>query len=215
MSMTPEEKDHELYDNAEMTNENLYNSTTASPDSGVHPNITDPVEHARQQEEWRQELIKVDDEIQTLRQVLSAKVRRSQELKQKLGITPLQEWQHDIQSGLKTVTESDVYQKTSHGLKVAGEKTTEALSSIGTSVSKKMVDLRSTTAFKSFEEKMESAYTQVKGGSRRTSWSRFQTKVTGTGEQGGDDTHLLTPEVTVKSQSAPTTPSTDEKMELK
>ncbi|XP_014676092.1 PREDICTED: tumor protein D52-like isoform X7 [Priapulus caudatus] len=207
MSMTPEEKDHELYDNAEMTNENLYNSTTASPDSGVHPNITDPVEHARQQEEWRQELIKVDDEIQTLRQVLSAKVRRSQELKQKLGITPLQEWQHDIQSGLKTVTESDVYQKTSHGLKVAGEKTTEALSSIGTSVSKKMVDLRSTTAFKSFEEKMESAYTQVK--------SRFQTKVTGTGEQGGDDTHLLTPEVTVKSQSAPTTPSTDEKMELK
>ncbi|XP_014676093.1 PREDICTED: tumor protein D52-like isoform X8 [Priapulus caudatus] len=203
MSMTPEEKDHELYDNAEMTNENLYNSTTASPDSGVHPNITDPVEHARQQEEWRQELIKVDDEIQTLRQVLSAKVRRSQELKQKLGITPLQEWQHDIQSGLKTVTESDVYQKTSHGLKVAGEKTTEALSSIGTSVSKKMVDLRSTTAFKSFEEKMESAYTQVK------------TKVTGTGEQGGDDTHLLTPEVTVKSQSAPTTPSTDEKMELK
>ncbi|XP_014676091.1 PREDICTED: tumor protein D52-like isoform X6 [Priapulus caudatus] len=210
MSMTPEEKDHELYDNAEMTNENLYNSTTASPDSGVHPNITDPVEHARQQEEWRQELIKVDDEIQTLRQVLSAKVRRSQELKQKLGITPLQEWQHDIQSGLKTVTESDVYQKTSHGLKVAGEKTTEALSSIGTSVSKKMVDLRSTTAFKSFEEKMESAYTQVKG--RRYSWA---TKVTGTGEQGGDDTHLLTPEVTVKSQSAPTTPSTDEKMELK
>ena len=51
--------------------------------------------------------LQLEDEIMTLRQVLSAKVRQSGELKRKLGITPMVELKHDLKQGLQNIKESD------------------------------------------------------------------------------------------------------------
>ena len=48
----------------------------------------------------------IEYEIQTMRQVLTAKLRKSSELKRKLGITAWRELQDDISQGLRNVKEN-------------------------------------------------------------------------------------------------------------
>uniref|UniRef100_A0AAX7U157 Tpd52 like 2b n=1 Tax=Astatotilapia calliptera TaxID=8154 RepID=A0AAX7U157_ASTCA len=112
-------------------------------------------------EELRTELTKVEEEINTLRQVLCAKERHAAELKRKLGLNPLNElrqnltrsWQ-DVQTSnayVRTaetlgewnerVTRSDLYKKTQETLSQAGQKTTAALSTMSTALSKKIGDM--------------------------------------------------------------------------
>jgi len=104
-----------------------------------------------EKEHLRDELKKTEDEISTLRQVLTARLKYSNELKRKLGVTPWVEVQQDLTHGLKTVKESPAYHRTAEGLHQA----TEAMS-------KKLGQIRSSNTFKSFEEKVGSAYTNVK-----------------------------------------------------
>ncbi|CAG5097567.1 Similar to TPD52L2: Tumor protein D54 (Pongo abelii) [Cotesia congregata] len=66
-------------------------------------------EQERQKAEWRTELAKVEEEIQTLRHVLASKVRVSQELKRKLGISVWKDITEDVNQGLRNVKESNVY----------------------------------------------------------------------------------------------------------
>ncbi|XP_075701562.1 tumor protein D54-like isoform X1 [Rhinoderma darwinii] len=121
-------------------------------------------------EELRSELFKVEEEILTLRQVLAAKERHSAELKRKLGQTPLNQLKlnlskslHDVQMStayVKTseklgewndkVTQSDVYKKTQETLSTAGQKTTAALSTMGTAISRKLGDMRALPFSQSF-----------------------------------------------------------------
>ncbi|VDQ03550.1 unnamed protein product [Trichobilharzia regenti] len=49
----------------------------------------------------------VEDEIQTLRQVLLSKFRRQQYLKRQLGITPIAELKSEVKQGLDTLRTSD------------------------------------------------------------------------------------------------------------
>eukprot|EP00105_Crassostrea_gigas_P035742 XP_019919890.1 PREDICTED: tumor protein D54 isoform X5 [Crassostrea gigas] len=139
-------------------------------------------EKERQMEEWKEELARVEGEITTLRQVLGSKVRYASELKRKMGITPFQELKHDFSEGLKSIqqsetyqktnetltnlqnkiTSSTAYQKTSSAVKTASEKTNETVRNVASSVSKKIGDLRNTGAFKSVEEKVGGAYANVK-----------------------------------------------------
>ncbi|XP_044066099.1 tpd52 like 2b isoform X5 [Siniperca chuatsi] len=121
-------------------------------------------------EELRTELTKVEEEINTLRQVLSAKERHSAELKRKLGLSPLTElkqnltksWQ-DVQTSnayVKTteklgewnerVTSSDLYKKTQETLSQAGQKTSAALTTVGTVISKRLGDMRALPFSNSF-----------------------------------------------------------------
>lgn len=65
-------------------------------------------EQELQREEWRQELQRVEEEIQTLRTVLASKIHHSTELKRKLGITVWKEITEDVSSGIKNVRESNV-----------------------------------------------------------------------------------------------------------
>ena len=51
----------------------------------------------------------MEEEIQTLRHVLANKIRVSQELKRKLGISVWKEITDDMNQGLKNVKESQVY----------------------------------------------------------------------------------------------------------
>ncbi|XP_031139705.1 tpd52 like 2b isoform X11 [Sander lucioperca] len=121
-------------------------------------------------EELRTELTKVEEEINTLRQVLSAKERHATELKRKLGLSPLTElkqnltksWQ-DVQTSnayLRTteklgewnerVTSLDLYKKTQETLSQAGQKTSAALTTVGTVISKRLGDMRALPFSNSF-----------------------------------------------------------------
>lgn len=51
--------------------------------------------------------VQVEDEIQTLSQVLAAKEKRLAEIKRKLGITPLNELKHNITKTWQEVTTSN------------------------------------------------------------------------------------------------------------
>ncbi|XP_044530197.1 tumor protein D54-like isoform X1 [Gracilinanus agilis] len=125
-----------------------------------------------EEEELRSELTKVEEEIAILRQVLAAKERHCGELKRKLGLTPLDglkqnltnSW-HDVQVSnayVKTsekvgewnekVTQSDLYKKTQETLSQAGQKTSAALSNVGSAISRKFGDMRNSATFKSFED---------------------------------------------------------------
>lgn len=105
------------------------------------------------------ELIKVEEEISTLRQVLSAKEKHAAELKRKLGLNPLNElkqnltksWQ-DVQASnaylsasatLDDIAHSEAYKKTQETLSQASIKTTAAFSTMGTALSRKLGDMSS------------------------------------------------------------------------
>ncbi|XP_057219171.1 tpd52 like 2b isoform X2 [Triplophysa rosa] len=117
-------------------------------------------------EELRLELTKVEEEMYTLRQVLSAKERHAAELKRKLGLSPLSElkqnitksWQ-DVQtsnaylsasSTLDDIANSEVYKKTQETLSQAGQKTSAAFSTVGTAISRKLGDMRALPFSNSF-----------------------------------------------------------------
>ncbi|XP_070796582.1 tumor protein D52-like isoform X6 [Pituophis catenifer annectens] len=108
-----------------------------------------------EQEELRRELAKVEEEIQTLSQVLAAKEKHLAELKRKLGITSLQELKQNISKGWQDVTSTNAYKKTSETLTQAGQKASAAFSTVGSAITKKLEDVKNSPTFKSFEEKVE------------------------------------------------------------
>ncbi|XP_061486944.1 tumor protein D54 isoform X8 [Rhineura floridana] len=160
-----------------------------------------------EEDELRAELAKVEEEIGTLRQVLAAKERHCGELKRKLGLTPLdglkqnlsKSW-HDVQVSnayVKTseklgewnekLTQSDLYKKTQETLSQAGQKTSAALSNVGSVISRKFGDMRAhpfshsfssysirhsismpamrnSATFKSFEDRVGTIKSKVVGG---------------------------------------------------
>uniref|UniRef100_A0A8C7EUJ7 TPD52 like 2 n=1 Tax=Neovison vison TaxID=452646 RepID=A0A8C7EUJ7_NEOVI len=151
-----------------------------------------------EEEELRAELAKVEEEIVTLRQVLAAKERHCAELKRKLGLSALEglkqnlsrSW-HDVQVSNayvqtseklgewnEKVTQSDLYKKTQETLSQAGQKTSAALSTVGSAISRKLGDMssssirhsismpamRNSATFKSFEERVGNIKSKVVGG---------------------------------------------------
>nr|XP_045013176.1 tumor protein D54 isoform X4 [Jaculus jaculus] len=161
-----------------------------------------------EEEELQAELVKVEEEIVTLRQVLAAKERHCGELKRRLGLSTLGElkqnlsrsW-HDVQVStayVKTseklgewnekVTQSDLYKKTQETLSQAGQKTSAALSTMGSAISRKLGDMRAhpfshsfsssysirhsismpvmrnSSTFKSFEDRVGTIKSKVVGG---------------------------------------------------
>ncbi|XP_058265310.1 tpd52 like 2b isoform X3 [Hemibagrus wyckioides] len=146
-------------------------------------------------EELKTELTKVEEEIQTLRQVLMAKERHASELKRKLGLSPLSELKQNITKGwqdvqtsnaylsasatLDDIANSEVYKKTQETLSQAGQKTSAAFSTVGSAISRKLGDMsnysirhsismpamRNSTTFKSFEDKVGNLKSKVVGGS--------------------------------------------------
>ncbi|XP_076327262.1 tumor protein D52-like isoform X2 [Tachypleus tridentatus] len=149
--------------------ENYYDASeetkgyVSTPDSGIHDlSSMDPELRAKMEEEWKEELAKTEEEIITLRQVLASKVRYAQDLKHKLGITVWKEFKDDMQQGLKNIQETEVYQRTTQTLKTAGEKTTNVLGNLGANVSKKLEDVKNSQTFRSFEERVGTAYETVK-----------------------------------------------------
>uniref|UniRef100_UPI0037E75220 tpd52 like 2b isoform X3 n=1 Tax=Semicossyphus pulcher TaxID=241346 RepID=UPI0037E75220 len=101
-------------------------------------------------EELRTELTKVEEEINTLRQVLSAKERHATELKRKLGLSPLNELRQNITKSWQDVQTSNAYKKTQETLSQAGQKTSAAFSTVGTVLTKRLGDMRALPFSNSF-----------------------------------------------------------------
>ncbi|XP_075032744.1 tumor protein D54 isoform X4 [Mixophyes fleayi] len=101
-------------------------------------------------EELRNELVKVEEEILTLRQVLAAKERHATELKRKLGQTPLNQLKINLSKGIQEVQMSTAYKKTQETLSSAGQKTSAALSNVGSAISRRLGDMRALPFSQSF-----------------------------------------------------------------
>ncbi|XP_007231943.2 tpd52 like 2a isoform X3 [Astyanax mexicanus] len=111
--------------------------------------------------EMQIELTKVEDEIQTLRQVLTAKERHAGELRRRLGISPLAEFKNNISKGwqevqssnayltasatLDDISHSDAYKKTQETLSQAGQMTSSALSTMGSAIRNRFGEMRALT----------------------------------------------------------------------
>ncbi|XP_041112528.1 tumor protein D54-like isoform X9 [Polyodon spathula] len=115
-------------------------------------------------EELKNELTKVEDEIVTLRQVLAAKEKTAYELKRKLGLTPLNELKQNFTKGWQDVQTSSAYKKTQETLSQAGQKTSAALTTVGSVITRKFGDMRNSPSFKSFEDKVGTIKSKVVGG---------------------------------------------------
>ncbi|XP_019517690.1 PREDICTED: tumor protein D53 isoform X4 [Hipposideros armiger] len=126
-----------------------------------------------EKEELKAELLQLEDEITTLRQVLSAKERHLVEIKQKLGMNLMNELKQNFSKSWHDMQTTTAYKKTHETLSHAGQKATAAFSNVGTAISKKFGDMRNSPTFKSFEERVETTVTSLK------------TKVGGTNHSGG------------------------------
>lgn len=115
-------------------------------------------------EELKNELTKVEDEIVTLRQVLAAKEKTAYELKRKLGLTPLNELKQNFTKGWQDVQTSSAYKKTQETLSQAGQKTSAALTTVGSVITRKFGDMRNSPSFKSFEDRVGTIKSKVIGG---------------------------------------------------
>uniref|UniRef100_A0A8C3RA19 TPD52 like 1 n=1 Tax=Cyanoderma ruficeps TaxID=181631 RepID=A0A8C3RA19_9PASS len=95
-----------------------------------------------EKEELKIELAKLEDEISTLRQVLTAKEKHLVEIKQKLGISLMNELKQNFSKSWHDMQTTSAYKKTHETLSHAGQKATAAISNVGTAISKKFGDMR-------------------------------------------------------------------------
>ncbi|NXM74901.1 TPD53 protein, partial [Serilophus lunatus] len=160
-----------------------------------------------EKEELKIELAKLEDEISTLRQVLAAKEKHLVEIKQKLGISLMNELKQNFSKSWHDMQTTSAYKKTHETLSHAGQKATAAISNVGTVISKKFGDMRyrhlysirhsismpamrNSPTFKSFEEKVETTVTSLK------------TKVGGTSHTGGSFEEVLSSTAHASAQSS-------------
>ncbi|XP_028295881.1 tumor protein D53 isoform X6 [Gouania willdenowi] len=165
-------------------------------DLGSELNLNNCIMTEEEREEFQQELAKLEEEISTLRQVLTAKEKQYAELKHKLGLGPLSELKNNLSRSWHDMQSSTAYKKTSDTLSTAGQKTSAAFTTFGSAITRKFGDMRSNSignspSFKSFEEKVESTVSTIK------------TKVGGT-EAGGSFEDVLSSAANASSQDTPT-----------
>ncbi|CAF0802641.1 unnamed protein product [Rotaria sordida] len=114
------------------------------------------------EEDYRQELMKVQDEIVTLRQVLGAKLKRESELKTLLGVGFVDDLKQDWQETVHDIKSSTAYQKTAETLQAASNKIAPALQTVNTTVKSRLGSIRNSNYFKTFENTLGSTVTAVK-----------------------------------------------------
>ncbi|XP_066555865.1 tumor protein D53 isoform X3 [Amia ocellicauda] len=144
-----------------------------------------------EREEIETELIKLEEEISTLKQVLAAKEKHHADLKMKLGITPLNELKQNFSKSWHEMQTSTAYKKTQETLSTAGQKATAALNNVGTAISRKFGDMRNSPSFKSFEEKVE------------TTVSTLKSKVGGSSNSGGSFEEVLSSAAHASAKDSP------------
>ncbi|XP_018415200.1 PREDICTED: tumor protein D54 isoform X2 [Nanorana parkeri] len=160
-------------------------------------------------EEIQNELVKVEEEILTLRQVLAAKERHAAELKRKLGQTTLNQLKLNLSKSLQEVqmssayvktsekigewnekmTQSDVYKKTQETLSTAGQKTTAALSNVGSVISRKLGDMRALPFSQSFSSYSIRHSISMPAMRNSNTFKSFEERVVGPKPRGSTDSN--------------------------
>ncbi|ELW69322.1 tumor protein D55 [Tupaia chinensis] len=105
--------------------------------------------------EFKSELTKLEVEIVTLRRALAAKERHYWELKRKSDPTALEGFRQNLSKSWHDVQVSNAYMK---------QKTSAALSTMGSAICRKLGDVKKSTTFKSFEGLMGTIKSRVTGG---------------------------------------------------
>ncbi|XP_049633454.1 tumor protein D54 isoform X5 [Suncus etruscus] len=147
-----------------------------------------------EEEELRAELAKVEEEIVTLRQVLAAKEKHCGELKRKLGMSALEGLKQNLSRSWHDVQVSNAYKKTQETLSQAGQKTSAALSTVGSAISRKLGDMRARPFSHSFSSNysirhsisMPAMRTSATFKSFEDRVGTIKSKVVGGRENGGD-----------------------------
>ncbi|XP_068198149.1 tumor protein D53 isoform X3 [Antennarius striatus] len=168
----------------------------ADEDFASEVNFNNSVMTEEEKQEIHQELTKLEEEISTLRQVLSSKEKQHADLRHKLGITPLSELRNNFSRGWHDMQTSVAYKKTSETFSTAGQKTSAAFSTLGSTITRKFGDMRNSQSFKSFEEKVENTVSTIK------------TKV-GATETRGSFEEVLSSTANASAQDPPTNNLTD------
>ncbi|XP_078665353.1 tumor protein D54-like isoform X30 [Branchiostoma floridae x Branchiostoma belcheri] len=185
----PATRPDSLYPDVTKPDEHTYDNrdsaySTPDPTQDGDPLYQDPtdLQDEQEKEEIRAELLKTEEEIKTLKQVLASKERAAADLKRRLGITPLKEFKDEASKTWKNVQSSQAYQKnkeklsewnekvktsetykkTSETLSVAGQKTAQASAAAWQSMSRKLGEMKNSQSFKSFEEKVGSTVSNLK-----------------------------------------------------
>ncbi|XP_047379972.1 tumor protein D55 [Sciurus carolinensis] len=121
----------------------------------LHPTSEPEDLSEAEQMELKSELIKLEAEIFTLRQALAAKERRCGELKRKLGLTALVGLRQNLSKSWHDVQISNAYMK---------QKTSAALSTVGSAICRKLGGMKKSATFRSFEGLMGTIKSRVAGG---------------------------------------------------
>jgi len=138
----------------------------------------------------RDELTKLEDEINTLKQVLQSKEQQAAEMRRKLGIGPMQQIRSTFENIGKSETMqklsakmsdilnkenvvfeqnrqksiwSDRMQKTTATLNEVGDATGKAFTAFGSTVSTKFSEMKSSPSFQSFEQKIGGVFSRNSG----------------------------------------------------
>ncbi|XP_069090906.1 tumor protein D53 isoform X1 [Pleurodeles waltl] len=139
-----------------------------------------PILSEEEKEELSAEVVQLEDEISTLRQVLADKEKHLMEIKHKLGVNVMNELKQNFSKSWYDVQTHSAYKKTQETLSQAGQKATAAITNVGSAIGKKLGDMRShsigysirhsmsmpamrnTPTFKSFEERLDSTVSTLK-----------------------------------------------------
>ncbi|UJR14975.1 hypothetical protein I4U23_001954 [Adineta vaga] len=116
----------------------------------------------KQEEDYQQELMKVQDEITTLRQVLGAKLKREHELKTLLGVGFVDDLKQDWNDTVSDIKSTTAYQKTAETFSAASEKLAPTIQTVNSSFKSGLGSLRNSSYFKTFESTLGSTVNAVK-----------------------------------------------------
>jgi hypothetical protein len=96
------------------------------------------------------ELMKVQDEIVTLRQVLSAKLKRENELKTLLGFGFVDDLKQDWNDTVSDIKSTSAYQKTAETFTAASDKLAPTLQTVNSTLKSGLGSLRSISIYHLF-----------------------------------------------------------------
>lgn len=137
----------------------------------LQPNLSEEeIEKQKKQEEYKEELVKIQEDIATLRLVLNDKLKRENELKTLMGISFVDEIKQDFSEGLSQIKSFTAYQKTTAGLKSATQAITPAFQSLGGTMKSSIGNLRNSSMFQSFSTGLSSSISSAR---IKTSKSEF------------------------------------------
>ncbi|TWW69000.1 Tumor protein D53 [Takifugu flavidus] len=200
-------------------------------DSGSEVNLNSSIMTEEEREEILQELAKLEEEIGTLRQVLSSKEKQHADLRQKLGINPLNEIRSNFNRGWRdvqtSVANADIgnslrrhlipqvfvasavlrYKKTSETLSTAGQKTSAAFSTLSSTISRKFEDMSLAGLEFLFPLRNSPSFRSLEEKMENTV-SNIKTKV-GTSESKGNFEEVLSSAASASSQDLPTNNTMD------